>query len=162
MATRRIICPRCGSNNFLGRPTCFRCGSSLPPPEELSAPELSGAARGVNGPSTAFAVSNPQISPVASVRPSVLKLVVVVVVIVAVVLVAFTVVRRYTTPSPQRATAELEALKDKLMRERGLMPDPSSDPTVDPLEAQARRELQRLQRRLEEQSPLAPGAPLTR
>src|SRR5437667_2351552 len=41
--TDRIPCPRCRANNFLGQPTCWQCGGSLPPPEALGAATVSPA-----------------------------------------------------------------------------------------------------------------------
>lgn len=35
---QRISCPKCRSNNFLGQPTCWNCGASLPPPEAMAPP----------------------------------------------------------------------------------------------------------------------------
>ena len=39
----RIACPQCRSNNFVGQPRCWQCGSSLPPPETVGqAPSSNG------------------------------------------------------------------------------------------------------------------------
>jgi hypothetical protein len=35
---RRVSCPRCRANNFVGQAQCWQCHASLPPPEAMQAP----------------------------------------------------------------------------------------------------------------------------
>lgn len=148
--TRRIGCPRCGSNNFVGTPQCWRCGASLPPPEEIGQlnsptgnasvpPSLHGS------PTTAGGPVLPQAGPTAQWRV-VLAVVLAALVCVVIGMVVAGVIRRNTTSSPRQALESLNPIKERLMRERGLSGrDAWADDSV---EARAREELRRLERRL--------------
>lgn len=142
--TRRIVCGRCGANNFLGGPQCWRCHGPLPPPEEVltqSAGHLPPSAM-------------PQTSPRQVGPPRVWQLIALLVgAMVAATLAFFLLLhawKAHTTPSPQEAAARLNALKDRLVRERGLAPYSGETSATDPLEAHARREIERLERQLQQ------------
>jgi Flp pilus assembly protein TadB len=86
------------------------------------------------------------------------QLAVVVGVVAAILLIfAYLGVQRLSADAAQRRTAELNALKERLMRERLPQGGLPVAPDVDPTEAKARRELERLQRQLETM-PRAAGA----
>lgn len=136
--TERIVCPRCRANNFPGAPRCWQCSASLPPPEALQDVGPSGMA------------DIPHVPPPISRRPPTLAIVVAV---LALVLMALSIVavRRLSADRAERRMAELEALKQRLMQERGrLTPRGEASEDLDPTEEQARREIRRLERQLDQ------------
>lgn len=147
---------RCGSNNLPGQTQCWRCGSSLPPPEELASLRQTAHDR-----AAIPARDSQDHFRRANARP---RIAVAAVVIAAAIGIGALMVRAWrihTTPSAARAAAELNAIKDRLLRERGLagsdaLTQPRRDLPQDPLEAQARREIERLQRQLGERPALGP------
>lgn len=151
--TKRVRCPQCGANNFPGVAQCWQCHGSLPPPEEPA--HHSAAAV----PARAWAAS-PGVPPgqqPARTAISVIVSVAALITVLVLFILGIRFARRLTTPSPQQHTAELNAMKERLLRERGLAPGSAA---TDPLEERARRELDRLNRELERRRamPLGPGA----
>jgi len=159
--TRRIRCPACQANNFLGRDRCFRCGGSLPPPEEIAADtSLPSQRPRVAGQSAA---SQPALCRAGTWRTlrdsrSFTAAAIMGVVVVGLFTLMLLALWRYTTPSPEREALRLNAIKERLMRERGLAGPAANTSSSDPLEEQARRELERLQRRLQERQYGTPGS----
>ncbi len=140
----RIRCVRCGANCFVGSQTCWNCGASLPPPEEAGAEAHVGASR-------------PAMPAKASKLGMSRSAVIAIAVTVVFLWVAVTLARRAREAGVEARKAQLKALQERLERERLGEPGRFSGPiTTDPTEAQARRELERLQRRLDSMS--LPGA----
>ena len=142
----RIRCRRCGANSFPGSQACWNCGASLPPPEETSISDVVEPGQPV-----------PQrISPQVGTHRNA----VIVIVVAAVLLAAmYLFVHRIAQSGVEARQAQLRALQQRLMRERlggaGRIP---MAPTTDPTEAQARRELERLQRQLDTMPMPGPGS----
>lgn len=142
----RIRCPHCGSNCFPGSDRCWNCGSSLPPPECVSPTTPAGAREracpmerpGFGGAKTALAVVAIMLVCVAGI---------------------YALLQSHAASGVRRRQAQLEAIKERLMRERfhggsGIPIAPPADPT----EAEARRELDRLRGQLDSMARPAPGS----
>lgn len=141
--SERVRCPRCGANNFPGTAQCWQCQASLPPPEAIDQPYAPPPllTRSAGSPSRRI--------------PSA----VLIVALVAAVLAALTVfgVRRWSAHQADRRLAELNALKERLLQQRARGILRQGDPSeLDPTEAQARREIRRLEQQLD-QMPLGGG-----
>ncbi len=141
---RRVACPSCRSNNFLGRPQCWQCGASLPPPE-AAAP--TAAAPAAAQPAFAPAQASPTPSPARRVG-------VIVGGAAACILVGLTGAvmvsgRSHPSSGGNRAVAaqqaELERMRQQMLHGSDL-PQPSSATSSDPTQAAARREIDRLRR----------------
>jgi hypothetical protein len=134
----RIVCPKCRANNMPGQPSCFQCGSSLPPPEAFgqSAPSQ---------PQPYAAAAFPAPPPFQQARRSPWPAVGVVaglLLLIAVPVLLFSArsapVRTAATPS----TADMQAAElDQLRKAHGLG---STTPTTDSGDDGTRRELNRL------------------
>jgi len=132
---RRIRCPRCGSNNFPGRPRCWQCGASLPPPED--APD------GPDALPAPAAIAPGRTPPRRDLLRSALWAAAALLVLGGVVLVARNL-RPAREAAGSREQAELRAIERQMLH-RGDLPGPDA-PATDPVEARARRELERLRR----------------
>jgi len=84
--------------------------------------------------------------------------IIIVVTLAALALLLLWAWKAHTGSSPVQTKAQLESLKDRLMQQKGLAPTPEDGGATDDLEARARREINRLQRQID-QTPLAPIAP---
>lgn len=146
-----MVCPRCGANNFVGTPVCWRCKASLPPPEEAAGP-----ARYVPEPAPGRLPASIGHGPQST--TALLFPIVIVVVLAGLAVLLLWAWKAHTSASPVQTKARLEALRDKLMQQKGLAPTPEDGGATDDLEARARREINRLQRQMD-QTPLAPIAP---
>lgn len=142
----RIVCVGCGANSFVGADRCWRCGRSLPPPEEPTASQSAPAA--ASGPYT-----DPGGQP-RRVRPYGPAIGALALIGIAALLLALIVTRRAASPNSQ--TARLNALKDRLLRERN--PSAYGADDADGLESRAQRELSRLRGQLDQMPLAGPGA----
>jgi len=66
--------------------------------------------------------------------------------------------RAHAPPSVEQSTLELNALKDRLMRERNMTAPQAGTADPDSVEARAQREIRRLQSQLDQTPYAAPGA----
>jgi hypothetical protein len=142
----RIKCPRCGVNNFTGQTNCWKCSGSLPPPEAVSPPAV------FPQPQAAMQSSAPARVPARrGSRWMVIVPVALLILVLAGALFWFASRRHAQTGAIGDIAAQLDALnaqKERILRQN---PPALSDPSVldpDSETARARRELQRLEKKL--------------
>ncbi|HXG24100.1 MAG TPA: hypothetical protein VNJ09_06045 [Chthonomonadales bacterium] len=129
MNEARISCLRCRANNFPGQTHCWQCGHSLPPPEAVE-PSVAWTAS-YNGPARDRRAAKPWWLTVPAV------LLVLLTAIGGLFVLAFR--SRVSSYDPR-------AISEALMRERMRKVPLNTGLYVDPVEVQARQELERLRR----------------
>lgn len=144
---QRIPCPRCRANNFLGTTHCWQCGGSLPPPEvvgQVTMPVPAPPPSAHPSPNTYY----PPPYDAAAVRRSSRRLMLIPLVFLLVIglgalfVIAFQSRHGAVMPGLDDAQARMNAYADRLRREMDDSTAESGD--IDPLTAQARREIERL------------------
>jgi hypothetical protein len=138
--TDRIPCPRCRANNFPGKPNCWQCGGSLPPPEAL---------RQAAGPPPPQGYPQPMFHPPFSGGRKRASWIVVVPVLLILLFVTgglFAYVARMRTANPGSGLDALQALRKQMEGriQQEVSRDAESSEPDDPLEQRAKRELGRL------------------
>lgn len=133
MNAARILCPRCRANNFPGQTNCWQCGHLLQPPEAVE-PSVAWMASDNGSAQNRRAAKLWQHTVLA-----------VLLALIAAIGGLFVLTLRSRNPSNDPRAA-LEATKDRLMREPVRSVPFNTGLNVDPVEAQARQELERLRR----------------
>ncbi len=169
----RIPCPKCRANNFPGVPHCWQCGASLPPPESVAQPvqrPVSPAGRRALDPRLPTIESGVTPSPPRPLTPSPteprripwlwLRVTAVSICVLWGLFIAAYYVRMHNqaTTIDRQKDAIIEQNErymrdlDKALHNPAAVSDPSAlDPNSQ--EAQARRELERLNKKLDGTAP---------